>query len=88
MYDLPAHVGKLLVDQEGVDITFNVQGHKIVLAMRSHGRRSSRLSSTGTGRGARITRGASPTLWCSRFCATSCTRTRHSSRTTLTTRTQ
>jgi speckle-type POZ protein len=38
--DLPAHLGRLLEEQEGVDITFDVQGevfhaHKIVLAMRS-----------------------------------------------------
>ncbi|XP_051202155.1 BTB/POZ and MATH domain-containing protein 2-like [Lolium perenne] len=38
--DLPAHLGRLLEEQEGVDITFDVMGemfhaHKIVLAMRS-----------------------------------------------------
>jgi speckle-type POZ protein len=38
--DLPAHLGRLLEEPEGADITFDVQGeifhaHKIVLAMRS-----------------------------------------------------
>ncbi|KAM0909709.1 hypothetical protein ACQ4PT_014647 [Festuca glaucescens] len=47
--DLPAHLGRLLEEQDGVDIAFDA--HKIVLDMRCS-RRSSTVRDQGEGRAA------------------------------------